>query len=484
MRLEHKQHRPAGGSPVIAMALALSAITLAASVHDATAQGAAPVAAAQDPALLTQARKMIDAKQYRQAYTLLAAKEMDRAGEPDFDYWLGVAAYESDHLERAAMAFERALTVNPDFDSARMELARTLFLMGSLDLAEQEFHRLQARTPSTEGKAAIEQYLTEIARLKAKQKLSFNGYVELGAGRDNNITSSTRDFSQAVFSSFGFPGIVATGNSIRRSANFGALNGGVDMVNRYQEDRTFFASASLRTRGYRDFPGYNLGLLDATIGHEFRNADVVWQTTAFGQQFLQAGAKPDISNPVATSNDRRSGGLGFEVRKRMNGTLQLASGVQLTAFRYKDNVTQDTDQATVSLTALVTPANWPGGLFSLAGFYSSDRAKRPLNSLGGTDVSRKTAGVRLSAQSDPEKALSWLASAGWTQRSDDKDFARALLVAKGRDDLFDFTLRFSWRIGRGFSLQPYLTYLDNRSNIALYEFRKTEGGLMLRYDFN
>ncbi len=482
MNQERKKMRPRLSG--VALAVLIASSSTAAVECAAQAVPAAQAAQAAQEDSLARARKLIEQKSYQQAYALLSAQEMDRAGEPQFDYWLGVAAYESDRLERAAMAFERALTVNPDFDSARMELARTLFRMGSLDLAEQEFHRLQARTPNAEGKAAIDLYLVEIAHLKARQKLSVNGYVEIGGGRDNNITSSTRDFSQAVFSSFGFPGIVPTGNSIQRSANFAGANGGIDMVNRYAEDRTFFASAGLRTRGYQHFPEYNLGLLDATIGHEFRNADVVWQTTAFGQQFSQAGAKPDATNPVAPSNDRRSGGLGMEVRKRMNGALQLASGVQLTAFRYKDNVTQDTDQATVSLTALVTPANWPGGIFSLAGFYSSDRAKRPLNSLGGTDVSRKTIGARFTVQSDPEKTLSWLGSAGWTQRRDDKDFARALLIAKGRDDLFDLTLRLSWRIGRGFSLQPYLSYLDNRSNIALYEFRKTEGGLMLRYDFN
>lgn len=481
MKFERNSRRPRGGG--IWLAALLAALSVAIDAQ-AQAPAAPPAAAAASQDSVARAKKLIAQKAYKPAYALLVAQEVDRAGEPEFDYWLGVAAYESDLLERAAMAFERALTVNPDFDSARLELARTLFRMGSLDLAEQEFQRLLTRAPNAEGREAINQYLVEIARLKAKQKLSFGSYLEMAAGRDTNITSSTRDFSQAVFAGFGFPGIVPTGNSVRRSANFGGLNAGIDVLNRYREDRTLFASASLRLRGYREFSDYNYGLADVTVGHELRVADVSWQTTAFGQQFSQSGAKPDASNPVKSSNDRRSGGLGFEVRKRINGVLQLATGVQLTAFRYRDNTTQDTDQATLSATALINPANWPGGLISLAAFGSADRAKRPLNALGDTDVSRKTYGTRLSLQSDPEHALSWLVSAGWTRRSDDKSFARAILIAKGRDDLYDLTVRASWRLGRGFSLQPYLVFLDNRSNIDLYGFRKTEGGIALRYDFN
>jgi tetratricopeptide (TPR) repeat protein len=478
-----KNHKPG-----IARRRTLAAVLVAgmAGAPLGAVQAQAPAAsgtAQADPAV-ARAKQLLEQKSYKQAYASLVALEPARAGEPEFDYWLGVAAYESDHLERAAMAFERALTVNPEFDSARMELARTLFRMGSLDLAEQEFKRLAARAPNAQGQAAIDQYLAEIVRLKARQKISYGGYVELTGGRDSNITSSTRDFSQAVFSAFGFPGIAPTGNSIRRSASFLGLNTGIDALNRYREDRTLFASASARVRGYRNASDYNFGLFDATVGHEFRVADVTYQMTAFGQQFKQDGARADATNPVAATNDRRSGGLGVEVRKRISGYLQLASGVQLAAFRYKDNTTQDTDQATASVTALINPADWPGGSYTVAGFFSSDRAKRPLNILGGTDVSRKTAGLRFGVQSDPETTFSWFASVGWTRRSDDKAFARALLISKGRDDMSDVTIRASWRVARGISLMPYVTYLDNHSNIALYSFRKAEGGITVRYDFN
>ena len=43
-------------------------------------------------------------------------------------------------------------------------------------------------------------------------------------------------------------------------------------------------------------------------------------------------------------------------------------------------------------------------------------------------------------------------------------------------------MRASWRFSASWSLQPYASYVYNRSNIDLYTFRKAEGGLMVRYE--
>jgi len=120
----------------------------------ASAQGTDPVA---------RARALVEKKDAAAAYSLLEPLAAARAGEVEFDYWLGVAALETGRLEIAALAFERALDRNPDFDSARLELGRTYLRMGSLDLAELEFRRLQGRAPNEEGRKALDAYLPQIS---------------------------------------------------------------------------------------------------------------------------------------------------------------------------------------------------------------------------------------------------------------------------------------------------------------------------------
>src|SRR6185436_3637096 len=87
--------------------------------------------AAQSSDPLARARALLDNRDATAAYALLFPLAATHAGEVEFDYWFGVSALESDHLEIAALAFERVLDRNPDFHSARLELGRTYLRMGA-----------------------------------------------------------------------------------------------------------------------------------------------------------------------------------------------------------------------------------------------------------------------------------------------------------------------------------------------------------------
>ena len=68
-------------------------------------------------------------------------------------------------------------------------------------------------------------------------------------------------------------------------------------------------------------------------------------------------------------------------------------------------------------------------------------------------------------------------------RIDNDPYARATLVATGRDVLHELGLRASWRMAGLWYLQPGIAYVRNRSNIDLYDFDKLEGGIVLRREF-
>lgn len=432
---------------------------------------------------VAEAKRLIEAKQFSQAYALLAPLENDRAGDAQFDYWLGVAALETDQLERAASAFERTLLRQPDFHSARLELGRTYLRMGALDMAEHEFRRLLDRAPTPEGKKLLEDYLAEIQKVKAKQRFGVKGYLEAGAGRDNNLTSTTRDFTNAIENSFGIPGIEPTGNSIRRSAAFGNVSAGVDAIWRLGETRTAFAGADLRWRGYREFDEFNYLLSDINVGYQARQGELTYTAVAFGQMFRQDGAFVETLGASRIKNDRNAGGLQFEVRRDLNATNQLAIGLGLTAFRYRSNAGQDTDQMLMAVTWLHRLSFWRGTTLATSLTYTYDDAKRPLNAFSSTDATRHATAIRMTLGSDPAQRFSWSANLGYTVRVDDDVFARSTLTSIGRDELLEFSLRGNWRLADQWSAQPYLVMLRNRSNISLYSFDKVEGGVSLRREF-
>ena len=78
-------------------------------------------------AVVRDARALLEKGQAKPAFELLEPLEAARAGDPDFDTVLGIAANETAQYTRAVFALERVLSVQPENSRARAELGRALF---------------------------------------------------------------------------------------------------------------------------------------------------------------------------------------------------------------------------------------------------------------------------------------------------------------------------------------------------------------------
>ena len=92
---------------------------------------------------LEKALGLIAGGNAQQAYELLAAEEEANAGDPNFDYLLGLAALDSGQPGRAVFALERVLAVDPTHARARAEIARAYFQLGELETSRQEFEAVK-----------------------------------------------------------------------------------------------------------------------------------------------------------------------------------------------------------------------------------------------------------------------------------------------------------------------------------------------------
>jgi len=108
--------------------------------------------------LLREAESMIKAGQPAAAYELLEPREGDFSGEIAYDYMLGIVALDSGKPDRATIAFERVLAVNPNFPGARLDLARAYFAMGSDEMAKKEFETVLTQSPPDHVKAVVEKH--------------------------------------------------------------------------------------------------------------------------------------------------------------------------------------------------------------------------------------------------------------------------------------------------------------------------------------
>ena len=75
---------------------------------------------------------------------------------------LGLSAIELHDWQAAAFAFEQALTLKPDHDRARLELARTYYAMGDLRRSQQEFEHVSEHHPPVAVQRNIDRFLSAI----------------------------------------------------------------------------------------------------------------------------------------------------------------------------------------------------------------------------------------------------------------------------------------------------------------------------------
>src|SRR4051794_26376912 len=184
---------------------------------------ASPAAFAQADPVLARARALVTAKDAKGALALLAPLEAERAGQPEYDYLLGMAALDSGDAQAAVFALERAVAVQPGNLQARTELARAYFALGENEAAKREFATVRQAQLPAEVAASIDRFLSAIDRGPTR----VYAYVEGTVGTDSNVNSATSSSSLAV------PGLgtILLGPGLTRDGDrFAGLGAGASVV--------------------------------------------------------------------------------------------------------------------------------------------------------------------------------------------------------------------------------------------------------------
>ena len=155
-------------------------------------------ARAEADALVRESLLLVEQGKAQQAFDRLASVEPQRAGDPDFDTVLGIAANETGQFTRAVFALERVLTVQPGNSRARAELGRALFSLGDNQAARQVLQETRRDGIPPEAARKIDEFLQAIDRNEEAARSSIRGYVEAGIGKDSNINSGPSNANVAV----------------------------------------------------------------------------------------------------------------------------------------------------------------------------------------------------------------------------------------------------------------------------------------------
>ncbi len=418
--------------------------------------------------LLRDAEALMKAGKAEQAYQLLEPFEFDRSGEVRFDYLIGIAALDSGKPDKATLAFERVLAVDPDYAGARLDLARAYYQLGDMQRAQTEFETVLEQNPSDAARTTIQKYLDEIAVRQSGKSTRVSGYIEGSVGHDTNINNATETPDNVII-----PTLYPTTSEL--ADNYYGLAAGGEISHDLDPSLRLYAGADINQRDYYRQNGFDsfglngrVGVIYGTGTDRYRVGMLGGQNTLGGAQYYNtSGLNGDWRHSVDASNQLNVFGQYVQYRYA-NTTLQLNDINQAVAGAGWQHMLQD------------AKSNLSGSLY--LGTENDVGPSTASNPGGGrTDGVKNFAGFRVAGLAAVADQAKLFFSAG--QQYGIFSNVDPAISSQRIDRLSDLTLGMNWYLDNQWIVRPQLVRYLNVSNVAAYTYERSDFSLTLRRNF-
>ncbi|WP_308843947.1 surface lipoprotein assembly modifier [Oxalicibacterium faecigallinarum] len=425
-----------------------------------------PFAMAAD-AQLDEAQRLVTAKKSAEAYELLLPLQSERAGDPAYDYLLGIAALDSGKTLEAVFALERFLMLNPDNGPARLELARAYYIMGDIKSSRREFETVKAQQIPTQVNAAIQNYLSAMNALVAGAGTRVRGYVELGGGHDSNANSATSATTVAIPA---FGGLVGTLDPASRKQSDEFLMGGagINVRHPFSPEWAFSANTALNLRRYSSLDQFNLGTLDGSAGFT-RTRGVDQYTGAIQYQKLM----------IDSSSYRQTYGFLGQWQHSFDNQRQFTTYGQAMKLDYDGTQSIRTGNRYLIGAAYSQAFD---GKYMPVGYAGAYVGKERPDANSVPHLGHNFYGIRSGGQISLASNLGIVGSASIEKRDyrgEEPGFLRT------RDDKqMDLSLALVYLPKTDWVIRPEISHIRNKSNVVFNDFSRTQIFVTVRRNFN
>lgn len=421
---------------------------------------------AQD-ATLDQAKQMMARRDAAGAYGLLKPLEDKRAGEPDFDYLLGIAALDTGRGTEAVFALERVLAVNPNHPQARAEIARAYYQLGEIETSRREFEATKSQPMPAEASATIQRFLDSIAQIQANTRTVVLGYVEGALGYDSNVNSGTTSTTTPAIPGFN-PGVISP-NAQKQHDNFGNLAAGVSVRHPLSAGTALVASLDATQRLNFSKNDFDQGTLNASAG-------------------VELGSGPDKYSLALQASQlnfdyrdfRQSVGIVGQWQRQIASTGMVSAFLQHSQLDYPGQSFRDADRTVGGLAY----AHAFGGALSPVAYASAYYGEE--NERDGTrpEQGHRLTGIRFGGQLNLNPRIAAFAHVAYEHRDYGGPFAAAFGFPQSRDDKqTDLRVGVSYTPVKSWIITPQLAYTENRSNVSLTDFDRVQAFVTVRREF-
>ena len=416
---------------------------------------------AQGDDLLARAASLQSAGDAAAAYALLEQEVATRAGQPEFDYALAIAALDSGKPGAAVLALQRVLALQPGNAQARAELARAYALAGDVDTAKAQFETV-VRDPSLPDpvrqrfRNLIGQYEDEISGGGS----DVSGFVQLEGGHDSNINSAT-DLTSITIPLFSFlgPGSLS-GASRAIDDTFAELQAGVSGVHGLDRQNRVFGSVLGNWRDNQHSSTFDQASVTGTAGyaHTLASRDVLSLSGQAQRYWLG-------------HDGYRSGyGLMAQYTKLLPQARSLSYGAQVYRFDYDNDPLRDAWRYALGLS--YATLHWVAGVNG-----GREQAREQAGDANSNSFLAATFGL----QQPISERLAFIASGGIDLRR--HDAADPLFLVERKDRRLDASVGLKWALRPELVALAKLGWNRNGSNIDLYDYNRWTAAVGVRYEF-
>jgi len=418
--------------------------------------------------LLARAKSLSSSGKFLDAYELLASAEDAYIGIIEFDYALGRAALEAGRPDKATIALSRVLALDPNHAGAMIDIGRAYLALGNYEQARVTFETLLGLNPPTAVRIQLQAYL-EQARAAGQglsprpRGLSTSGYLAAILGRSTNVNMSPGQ-SQVFVPVFGAIYELSNQN-VAKPDGFAGVMAGVDASLPLNDTYSLIGGGEFSQRRNNHESLFDLGGLGVRLGIAAATQMQLLRAQLFTGREYQGG-----------SPSRDMNALGVDYLRSAGHDTQLLAFAQGGRLRYVPETIKIYDANFVTLGV--------GGSRKFAGestaFVTISTGYQ--NDVGG-NPSGDRAQLRLRAGADTAvlPRLKLMGIAAW-ERGQYNRIDPSFLTER-LDFWTYFELALEYALAQRTSLRFSLAQTDQRSNISIYAYDRTEGWLTVRYDF-
>lgn len=434
----------------IRMALLFAAVMNAGAVHA--------------DAVTDDAKALLEKGDAKAAYALLEPLESQRAGDPDYDFLLGLSALEIGKNTNAVFAFERVLAINPSHVRARAEIARAYAALGETKTAKQEFETVKKQGVPPEVAATVDRLLSAIERVEDQGRTVVRAYVEGTIGHDSNVNSATGDRNVAVPV---FGGAIFTLNpaGVRKSDSFTSAGGGLSLRTPLNKEWAFIAGLNGNKRVNSDWDIFDTGSVDAHVG----------VVRTYGKDIFSLALQ---FNQFWVDNDRYREATGFTAQWQHNydARNQASFYMQYSDLRFMSQEVRNADR-------FVWGANFAHALAGFktvfyGGAYIGEEATRKD---GYAHLGHTLYGARAGVQHEFHRDAKLFVNLGYEHRRYGAEDTFFLTTRK--DNQWNLGVGVAWTPAKNWLVTPQFQYTRSDSNIALNDYKREMVSVTVRRDF-